>query len=164
MNKRPDSEAVRGVLAIVALAIVCWTILKALDIDPGDKPWDLALLGMGGVLGWIGKTLWNEKEPTQVFTTLESTQPPLLPPAYSESTGGPSLIPPPMQPFGPDLDEDDDDGETVPEDTLRGRNVQESAESGVKPPGTANPARVSTPAVYPLPDRAVGTATPVGQD
>ena len=40
--------------------------------------------------------------------------------------------------------------ETSSIDVLRGGNVQESAESGMKQPVAANSAQVSTPAVYPI--------------
>jgi len=61
MNQRPDSMAVIGLIGLAALLIMGWIILTAMGKDVSSEAWLALGTVVGGVVGWIGKTLTSEK-------------------------------------------------------------------------------------------------------
>jgi len=53
--------AVIGLIGLAALLIVGWIILTAMGKDVSSEAWLALGTVVGGVVGWIGKTLTSEK-------------------------------------------------------------------------------------------------------
>lgn len=62
MNKRPDGQAVLGILAVAGLIVVGWIILSAIGHDVGANPWQVVAACIGAVAGWVGKSVWSDRE------------------------------------------------------------------------------------------------------
>ncbi len=91
MNKRPDGTAVLGLIGLAGLVIVGWVVLSAMGRSIGAEPWQVVMVAIGVVGGWVGKSVWTEA--TQGRTPVSGPS--------SDLPGATGAETPPIPPTGP---------------------------------------------------------------
>ena len=76
--KRPDQQAILGLLIVAALLSVGGLILVGLDRTVPPEVWALVAAALGAVGGWVGKTMTAETpepEPDRIPAPLPPMEP-----------------------------------------------------------------------------------------